>query len=78
MGTIDTVKNKTFRKFLESQGLTLVRTKGDHVVYSKPNLPRPIIFRANGEIPLLHIYTNLRTLNISKKEFLKFLEKPKK
>ncbi|MGE5353532.1 MAG: hypothetical protein ACM3S2_19975 [Ignavibacteriales bacterium] len=75
MGEKDSVTNKDFRKYLEYIRCSYKRTSGDHVVYTKPGLKRPIIFRAKGDIPLLHIKTNLKTLNVTLKDFLETIKK---
>lgn len=64
-------------KFLKSQGLEHKRTTR-HEIWDKPDdsLPRPITFKpTNKEIPPTHIHTNLKTLNMTHKEFEDILKK---
>ncbi len=75
MHKIYTIKNKEFRKFLEYHGCYLKRKKGNHIIYSKKGLRRPIVFRNTGDIPLLHIQKNLKTLNLTVDDLLDFLNK---
>ena len=77
MNKIFSVKNKEFRKFLESQGCYLKRKKGNHVIYTKKGLLRPIVFRNTGDIPILHIQKNLKTLDLTIKDLINYLNKPK-
>lgn len=66
------IQTKKFKKFLKSEGLVLKRTKGDHEIWDKENgsLSRPVTFiGCEKEIPMFHIQTNLRTMNISGKDF---------
>lgn len=71
------IKRSKFEKFLEFIGCTYQRTKGDHLIYSKPGLKRSIVFTTAKEIPAFHIRTNLRTLNMSYEEFKDILKKIK-
>ena len=70
MSEINSVTNKEYRDFLKSVGCYKKRQKGSHLVFSKDGLRRPIIFQATGDIPLLHIKTNLKTLGITTEVFL--------
>ncbi len=70
------VKVKTFRKFLKALGLNYNRTKGDHEIWSRKDLARPITFPIkNKEITPFIIKTNLNTLNIEVNQFIEYLEK---
>lgn len=64
---------KKFDDFLLSQGCIFKREKGDHRVYTKPGLKRPIIVPRDSELPPGIIQNNLRTLGISKDVYLDFL-----
>ncbi|MBL1211940.1 MAG: addiction module toxin, HicA family [Ignavibacteriae bacterium] len=75
MGEINSIKNRTYRKYLESIGCNFARQKGSHVIYKKKGCRRPIIFQHKGDIPILHIFTNLKTLGITKEEFLEDIKK---
>ncbi|MFW5702414.1 MAG: type II toxin-antitoxin system HicA family toxin [Candidatus Dojkabacteria bacterium] len=63
------IKRKKFEKFLVYIGCELKRTKGDHFIYTKPGLRRPIVITNNKDVPPFHIRTNLKTLNMTVKEF---------
>ena len=74
------IPTHVFIEFLMSLGLVYKRTKASHFAYNYPDnhpngkLRRPLIVRTNQkEIPLIHIHTNLITLNISKGEFESWL-----
>jgi predicted RNA binding protein YcfA (HicA-like mRNA interferase family) len=72
--SIKPVKTKLFEKWLKKRGLVYKRTKGSHDVWDYPDdsLLRPIVFRgAKPEIPGCHIHTNLDTLGVEYKDFLK-------
>jgi len=51
---------------------------GDHEKWNYPDNPldRPVIFKAvEKDIPIDHIFSNLKTLGISKKDFLDAVSK---
>lgn len=75
MPKIRSVKRSEFEKFLRYIGCELVRVKGDHFVYRKPGLARPIVLTKSKDVPELHIRTNLKTLGISTKQFLDIITK---
>lgn len=59
-----------FEKFLLSVGCCLVRTRGDHRMYDKPGLRRPIVIKAVKDLPVFIIKNNLSELKISPKQYL--------
>lgn len=75
MPRISPIKRKKFQKFLAFVGCKLKRTKGDHLIYDRPDLERPVVITADSEVPTMIIRSNLRTLNISPEEFLKMLKR---
>lgn len=48
--------------------------KGDHYVYDRPDLKRPVIFTDDKEITINLITNNLRTLHMSREEYLEIIE----
>lgn len=74
MPKLSPVSHTKFIRFLEHVGCHYERHQGDHLVYKKSGLTRSIIFRRTGDIPIMHIKSNLRTLDISTKEFFKILD----
>jgi predicted RNA binding protein YcfA (HicA-like mRNA interferase family) len=69
------VKRKKFEKFLIYVGCHLKRQKGDHLVYDRPGLKRPVVFTTDKEIPVFILRNNLRTLNVTPEEFLEIIKK---
>lgn len=74
MSLIDQISWRRFEKYLLSIGCIFKRQKGDHRVYWKPGLKRPLIVPQERELPVFIILNNLRVLGISKEEFLKGIE----
>ncbi|MDP3958208.1 MAG: type II toxin-antitoxin system HicA family toxin [bacterium] len=65
---------KEFEKFLFFIGCKFTRETGDHRVYWKEKIKRPVIIPRSKSLPEFIILNNLRTLGISKKEYLDFME----
>lgn len=66
---------KKFEKFLLEIGCEFVREKGDHRVYSKKGLSRPIVVPRYAAIPIFIIRNNLRVLAIDIDAYLKILDR---
>ena len=65
---------KDFEKFLKKMGCEFSRQKGDHRIWTRKGLIRPIVFPADDDLPIFIIKNNLRILNIQKEEYLKIIE----
>lgn len=61
-------------KVFERQGFVYVRTKGDHLVYQKRGLLRPIIIPKYKQVPEFIILKNLKTAGIRREDYLKLLK----
>ncbi len=66
---------KKFEKFLLFVGCQFKREKGDHRIYWRDDLKRPIVLPRETQLPRFIIQNNLRTLGISTKEYLDILER---
>lgn len=66
---------KKFEKFLFKIGCEFKREKGDHRIYWKKGLKRPVVIPRDEELPVFVIHNNLRILGISKDEFLKIVSR---
>lgn len=74
MGTLSNISIAQFRNVLTALGLSCVRTKGGHEAWSKEGMLRPVIFQTHIEpIPEFIVRNNLKTLGISREEFLNLL-----
>jgi hypothetical protein len=66
---------KEWRAFLTSLNCKYIKCKGGHEKWSRSDLNRPIIFQTHEDpIPEFIIANNLRILDVSKKEFIKFFD----
>jgi len=75
MPRVTPLPRKDFEKFLEFVGCKYKRTKGDHLIWDRPNLKRPVVFPADREVPVFIIRNVLRTLDINHDEYLEILKK---
>lgn len=75
MPKLKPVSWKKFEKFLFYTGCHYERKKGDHRIYGRGDLKRPVVFPEDKEIPVFVIRNNLRMLGISHNEFLNILAK---
>lgn len=66
---------KRFEKFLLYVGCTFVREKGDHRIYSRDGLLRPVVVPRDTQLPVFIIRNNLRVLGISTDDYLQILER---
>jgi len=59
---------------MEKAGFHCVRTEGDHSVYVKPGVARPVVIPDWDEVPVFIIKNNLRTAGLSREEYFALLE----
>ncbi|MGH2372723.1 MAG: type II toxin-antitoxin system HicA family toxin [bacterium] len=58
----------------ERDGWTYARTKGDHLIYTKPGSIRPLVIPRYGEVPVFIIKNLLRTSGMSRERYFDLLE----
>ena len=75
MPKINPISWKKFEKFVLYVGCTFARQKGDHLIYNRDDLLRPIVFPKDDTIPVFVIRNNLRVLGISHDEYLNILKR---
>ena len=75
MGEIDSIHWKKFEKFLLEIGCKFQREKGDHRIYWKPGLKRPVVIPRDSRLPPFVIHNNLRVLGIAREEFLRIIDR---
>ncbi len=63
-------------RIFEKEGFSISRTKGDHIVMTKPGVMRPVVIKSSPRnVPVTHIKTNLTTAGISRERYFELLEK---
>jgi len=75
MSKLTAIHWKKFDKFLIFVGCKLKREKGDHRIYWRKGLKRPIIIPRDKSLPKFIIRNNLRLLGLSTEEYLDILKK---
>ena len=65
---------KKFEKFLLYVGCIFEREKGDHRIYSRSDLKRPVVIPRDTNLPVFIINNNLRLLSVSHTNYLDILE----
>ena len=75
MPRITPIHYRKLAKVFEKKGFKYLRTQGDHMVYGKTGIIRPIIIPMYREIPEFIILKNLKTAGITRNEYLKLLKK---
>ncbi len=66
---------KKFEKFLLYIGCSFKREKGDHRIYWREGIKRPIVIPREKQLPIFVIRNNLRVLGIGVKEYLEILKR---
>jgi predicted RNA binding protein YcfA (HicA-like mRNA interferase family) len=60
-------------RILEAEGFTFARERGDHMMFSKPGIERPIVVPRYNPVPVYIIKNVLRTARISRERYLELL-----
>ncbi|MEK7535682.1 MAG: type II toxin-antitoxin system HicA family toxin [Patescibacteria group bacterium] len=75
MPKLKTIPWRKFEKFLLFVGCVHDRTRGDHKIYIRSGLRRPIVLTMEGNVPIHILKNNLRELKVGNQEFLDILKK---
>jgi predicted RNA binding protein YcfA (HicA-like mRNA interferase family) len=75
MPRITPISWKKFEKIILYVGCKFDRQIGDHLIYNRYDLKRPVVFPKDNEIPIFIIRNNLRVLNITPEEYLEILKR---
>jgi predicted RNA binding protein YcfA (HicA-like mRNA interferase family) len=74
MPKLSPVSYKQLVKVFESAGFRCVRIEGDHMVFTKPGVVRPVVVPRYAAVPVFIIKNNLRTAGISRERYLELLD----
>jgi len=75
MSRLTPVSWRKFEKFLLFIGCRLTREKGDHRIYWREGLKRPVVIPKDKDLPIFIIRNNLRILDISLEEYTEILKR---
>ena len=73
MPKLSPVSYKQLVKVFEASGFRCVRTEGDHMVFTKPGIIRPVVIPMYAAVPVFIIKNNLRTGGISRDRYFELL-----
>ena len=74
MPRIVPVPARKLRRVFERAGFTCTRTEGDHSVFTKAGVKRPIVIPDWNPVPVFIIKNNLKSAGISREEYFSFLD----
>lgn len=74
MPKISSIPAWKLRKIFELAGFVCVRTEGDHFVFTKPGVMRPVVIPDWKEVPVFVIKNNIRTAGITRDEYFALLK----
>ncbi|MFQ5950241.1 MAG: type II toxin-antitoxin system HicA family toxin [Nitrospiria bacterium] len=77
MPRITPVHWKVLKCIFERDGFTFERSEGDHMVYVKEGVLRPVIIPTYKEIDTHIIRSNMRTAKMSRERYFKLLKECK-
>jgi len=75
MAHLTPINWKKFEKFLLFIGCHFQREKGDHRIYWRSDLKRPVVIPREKQLPVFIIRNNLRVLGISPEEYMEILKR---
>ncbi len=56
------------------EGFTFARQTGDHLIYTKPGIKRPLVIPMYPAVPVFIIKNLLRTAGLSRERFIELLD----
>ena len=59
---------------LEADGFRLIRQEGEHLIYTKAGVLRPVVIPKYSSVPVFIIKNNLRTAGISRERYFELLK----
>jgi len=74
MPPIRPVDYRTLAKVFERDGFTFDRQRGDHLIYIKSGVRRPLVIPMCIELPVFIIKNLLRTAGMSRERYFDLLE----
>ena len=60
-------------KVFERDGFSFARQTGDHLIYTKPGVKRPLVIPAYKAVPVFIIKNLIRTSGISRERYFELL-----
>lgn len=73
MSRIIPISYKKLIRVLEAEGFALVRERGDHMIFAKAAILRPVVVPRYDALPVFIIKNVLRTAGISRERYFELL-----
>ncbi|OFW12657.1 MAG: hypothetical protein A3F70_16150 [Acidobacteria bacterium RIFCSPLOWO2_12_FULL_67_14] len=73
MPAIQPVPYRTLVRIFEGDGFIFSRQSGDHLIYTKPGIKRPLVIPAYRAVPVFIIRNLLRTSGMSRERYFELL-----
>ena len=73
MPKLSPVSYKQLVKVFEAAGFHYVREEGDHMIFTKSGVMRPVVIPKYPSVPVFVIRNNLRTAGISRERYFELL-----
>ena len=73
MPRLSPVSYKQLVKIFEADGFVCVRIEGDHMVFTKRGVIRPVVIPMYASVPVFIIKNNLKTAGISRERYFELL-----
>jgi predicted RNA binding protein YcfA (HicA-like mRNA interferase family) len=73
MPKISAVHYRKLSRVFEQKGFVFDRQEGDHLIYVRHDIKRPLVIPTYKAVPVFIILNNLKTAGISRKEYLSLL-----
>ncbi|MBU1626518.1 type II toxin-antitoxin system HicA family toxin [bacterium] len=74
MPKITPIPSGKFRKVIEKAGFSCVRIEGDHYIYTKKGVSRPVVIPEWKSLPVFIIKNCLRTAGITREEYFSLID----
>jgi predicted RNA binding protein YcfA (HicA-like mRNA interferase family) len=74
MPALRPVPNSTLVAVFEQDGFVFDRQRGDHLIYTKAGVIRPLVIPAYHEVPVFIIKNPLRTAAMSRERYFELLD----
>lgn len=74
MPKLSPVSYQRLVKVFEAEGFRCVRIEGDHMVFTKPGVIRPVVIPRYAAVPVSIIKNNLRTGGVSRARYFELLD----
>ena len=73
MPKLGPVSYRQLAREFEADGFRCVREEGDHMVFTKPGVIRPVVIPKYASVPVFIIKNNLRTSGMSRERYFELL-----